>query len=129
MRIFLRKATTIGGVVSNIAYLRHVERARSELFARLGHPLDTMMEGGVFPVVVRSEIDYRSSARLGEELRVVASLTAIEKVRAVCTFELRAARAGAETRLVAEARQTVVMVRLPEGRPVRIPPEWLNLIG
>ncbi len=120
--------TDCGGVVSNIAYLRHVERARSELFAKLGFPLDTMMSGGVFPVVVRTEIDYRASARLGDEVRVVARLSAVERVRAVCSYELRAIRAGEAAKTVAEAKQTVVLVRLPEGRPVRIPPEWLNLI-
>lgn len=128
MRIFLRNATTIGGVVSNIAYLRHIERARSELFAKLGMPLDSMMSESIFPVVVRTEIDYRASARLGDEIRVTARLAAIEKIRMTCSYELRAKRAGEDAGIVSEAMQTVVLVRLPEGRPVRVPPEWLKLI-
>lgn len=121
--------TDCGGVVSNIAYLRHIERARSELFAKLGMPLDSMMSESVFPVVVRTEIDYRASARLGDEIRVTARLAAIEKVRMTCRYELRAKRAGEDAGIVSEAMQTVVLVRLPEGRPVRVPPEWLKLIG
>ena len=49
--------TDCGGVVSNIAYLRFVERARSVLFGKLGLPLDTMTESGLFPTVIRTEID------------------------------------------------------------------------
>lgn len=121
--------TDCGGVVSNIAYLRHIERARSELFARLGMPLETMMAEGVFPVVIRTEIDYRASARLGDRIVVAARLEAVEKVRMSCRYELRAVRAGEDAGIVSEAMQTVVLVRLPEGRPVRVPPEWLKLIG
>jgi len=120
--------TDCGGVVSNIAYLRFVEKARTALFAKLGMPASEMMATGLFPAVVRTEIDYRSPARLGDEIRVVASLVAVEKVRAVCEFRLVARAPGREPRTVAAASQTVALVQLPEGRPRRMPSEWLGLI-
>ena len=119
--------TDCGGVVSNIAYLRYVEKARTALFAALGMPASGMMETGLFPAVVRTEIDYRAPARLGEEIRVVASLVSVEKVRATCAFRLSATAPGGEARPVAAATQIVALVQLPEGRPRRMPPEWLRL--
>ena len=116
--------TDCGGVVSNIAYLRHVERARTALFSALGMAPAEMMTSGLFPVVVRSEIDYRSPARLGEEIRVSARLVAVEKVRAICEFRLSVNSPGGAPRSVASAKQVVALVQLPEGRPRRIPAEW-----
>jgi 4-hydroxybenzoyl-CoA thioesterase/acyl-CoA thioester hydrolase len=120
--------TDCGGVVSNIAYLRYVEKARTALFARLGMPSAEMMTTGLFPAVVRTEIDYRSPARLGDEIRVVARLMAVEKVRAICEFRLIASAPGGEPRPVAAASQVVALIQLPEGRPRRMPSEWLSLM-
>ncbi len=116
--------TDCGGVVSNIAYLRYVEKARTALFAALGMEPAAMMGTGLFPVVVRTEIDYRSPARLGDGIRVSARLASVEKARATCVFRLDATAPGAEPRHVAEAVQTVALVQMPEGRPQRMPPEW-----
>lgn len=120
--------TDCGGVVSNIAYLRYVEKARTSLFAGLGMPASEMMATGLFPAVLRTEIDYRSPARLGDEIRVVARLVAVEKVRAICEFRLTATAPGGEPRPIAAARQVVALVQLPEGRPRRMPSEWLRLM-
>ncbi|PAW65381.1 MAG: hypothetical protein B9S36_00195 [Verrucomicrobiia bacterium Tous-C2TDCM] len=120
--------TDCGGVVSNIAYLRYVEKARTALFAGLGMPASEMIATGLFPAVVRTEVDYHSPARLGDEIRVVASLVAVQKVRAVCEFRLMARAPGGEPRAVASASQIVALVQLPEGRPRRMPSEWLGLI-
>ena len=54
------------------------EKARTALFAGLGMPASEMMATGLFPAVVRTEIDYRSPARLGDEIRIVARLAAVE---------------------------------------------------
>ena len=56
--------TDCGGVVHNIAYLRMIETCRTRLAALLGMDLRSMSETQLFPVVVRTEIDYRRSARL-----------------------------------------------------------------
>lgn len=121
--------TDCGGVVSNIAYLRFVEKARTALFAGLGFPASQMMETNVFPAVVRTEIDYRSPARLGEEIRVSARLLSVEKVRAVCTFVLSVEGPDGRSRTIADALQVVVLVQMPEGRPRRMPSEWLAITG
>lgn len=120
--------TDCGGVVSNVAYLRYVEQARMALFADLGLEPSAMMSTSLFPVVVRSEIDYRAPARLGDEMRVNATLVEVGKVRATCEFQLQATAPGEAPRLVAQARQIIALVQLPESRPQRLPEAWRQLL-
>lgn len=118
--------TDCGGVVSNIAYLRYVEKARVALFTALGMDLLSMSETQLFPVVIRTEIDYRLPARLGHEVTVSARLSSVDKVRATCDFCLTVTGADAVSRLAAEAKQVITLVQMPEGRPRRIPSEWFT---
>jgi YbgC/YbaW family acyl-CoA thioester hydrolase len=121
--------TDCGGVVSNIAYLRYVEKARAALFGELGMDLLSMTETGLYPVVIRTEIDYRVPARLGHEVTVTARLAAVDKVRATCDFLLTIAGPDGTPKTMAEARQIVALVQMPEGRPKRIPSEWFIFTG
>jgi 4-hydroxybenzoyl-CoA thioesterase/acyl-CoA thioester hydrolase len=120
--------TDCGGVVSNIAYLRFVEKARTTLFDDLGMTLESMNESQLFPAVVRTEIDYRYPARLGDEVRVTAKLTSVEKVRATCEFTLDIPGAEDGLREVARACQIVALVQMPSGRPRRMPAEWRDFV-
>ncbi|MDF1752036.1 MAG: thioesterase family protein [Verrucomicrobiales bacterium] len=113
--------TDSGGVISNIAYLRYVEKARCRLFGSLGMELTSMTESGVYPTVVRTEIDYKQGGRLGDRLKVEAEIDSIEKLRIVCKF--RITREVDQT-ILSEAVQTIVLLKLPEGKPVRPPNEW-----
>ena len=54
--------TDCGGVVSNIAYLRFIETARTHLAEELGLAVVEMAQKETYPVVVRTEIDYRRAA-------------------------------------------------------------------
>jgi len=51
--------TDVGGVVHNLAYLRMIEFCRTKLAEQIGFNLREMAETQVYPVVVRTEIDYR----------------------------------------------------------------------
>src|SRR5471030_938935 len=73
--------TDAGGVVHNIAYLRMVEIARSQLAASLGWSLEEMHRTGLVPVVARTEIDYLKPARLGDHLIISAELDRMEQIR------------------------------------------------
>ncbi|MDF1741420.1 MAG: thioesterase family protein [Verrucomicrobiales bacterium] len=118
--------TDCGGVVSNIAYLRFVEKARAALFSGLGMGLAEMNESQLFPVVVRTEIDYIFPAKLGDEVVITASLANAGKVRAVCEFTLTVAGNDGASRVIANAKQTVALVQMPSGRPKRLPGEWVG---
>jgi len=113
--------TDCGGVVHNIAYLRMIETARTRLAAKLGMKLKEMAQTRLFPVVVRTEIDYRKPGVLGDELIIDGKLESIERARFWCAFEMRRASDGA---LLITCRQALALVQMPQGRPMRLPPEW-----
>jgi acyl-CoA thioester hydrolase len=114
--------TDAGGVVHNIAYLRMIEIARSQLAAALGWSLAQMGATGLVPVVARTEIDYLKPARLGDALLIRAELARMEKVRFYLTFQVLSAREPSV--LFARCTQTMVTVQLPGGRPQRVPAAW-----
>lgn len=113
--------TDCGGVVHNIAYLRMIETARTRLAAKMGMQLKEMAVTQLFPVVVRTEIDYRKPAVLGDELIIRGRLESIERVRFWCSFELR--RQTDEVLLIT-CRQSLALVQMPLGKPVRLPEDW-----
>jgi YbgC/YbaW family acyl-CoA thioester hydrolase len=115
--------TDCGGVVSNIAYLRFVETARTALTSKLGMSPQDMTESMLFPAVTRTEIDYRKPARLGDKLSVIAELESLGTVRIGCRFEICR---EADSAVLATCRQTLALVQLPRGRPQRIPESWLE---
>jgi acyl-CoA thioester hydrolase len=114
--------TDAGGVVHNIAYLRMVEIARSQLAASLGWTLEEMHRTGLVPVVARTEIDYLKPARLGDSLLVSAEVVRIEKIRSFFKFEITSAKQPDLTFI--RCTQTMVPVQLPGGRPQRVPAAW-----
>ncbi|HUF61465.1 MAG TPA: thioesterase family protein [Verrucomicrobiales bacterium] len=113
--------TDCGGVAHNLAYLRFVEAARTELLERMGFPVLEMTETQCFPVIVRAEIAYRKAARLGEELRVESELVEMDRVRFVCGFAVKGRTNG---ELMAEGRHVLVWVQLPQGKAVPVPDAW-----
>lgn len=112
--------TDVGGVVHNLAYLRMIEFCRTKLAEQIGFNLREMAETQVYPVVVRTEIDYRRPGRLGEVLVTRGRLEEWGKARFWCAFELR--RSEDQTVLVT-CRQQLAVVRMPAGKPLRLPAE------
>jgi YbgC/YbaW family acyl-CoA thioester hydrolase len=113
--------TDCGGVVHNIAYLRFIEIARTLLAEELGLGLSDMAENRKYPVVVRTEIDYRKGAKLGDTLLVEGWLDQLERVRFWCAFRIVRTRDEA---LIAECRQMLALVEMPAAKLLRLPEEW-----
>lgn len=113
--------TDCGAVVHNLAYLRMIETCRTRLAALMGMDLRTMSETQVFPVVIRTEIDYQKPAKLGDWITIRGRLDEISRARFWCAFEM--VRESDGTVLVA-ARQALALVEMPVGKPLRLPPEW-----
>ena len=78
--------TDCGAVVHNIAYLRFIEIARTFLAEQLGLHLAEMAETQRYPVVVRTEIDYKRAAKLADKLMIEGWLDEVERVRFWCAF-------------------------------------------
>jgi YbgC/YbaW family acyl-CoA thioester hydrolase len=113
--------TDCGGVVHNIAYLRFIEIARTLLAEKLGLALAEMAETQRYPVVVRTEIDYRSGAKLADRLVIEGWLDQLERVRFWCAFRIVRPK---DNTLIAECRQMLALVQMPEAKVLRVPDEW-----
>lgn len=114
--------TDAGGRVHNLAYLRMVELARSELAEHLGWPLKEMMPPAtVCPVVYHTEADYLKPAMLGDTLEIEGKITSIERVRMHMEFIVH--RKG-ESDVLCRVRQVLVSVDLQTGRPRPSPEDW-----
>ena len=113
--------TDCGGVVHNLAYLRMIETCRTRLAAQMGMDLRTMSETQVFPVVTRTEIDYKRPARLGDWLLIRGRLGELTRARFWCDFEMIREVDGVA---LVSARQALALVTMPAGKPQRLPAEW-----
>jgi YbgC/YbaW family acyl-CoA thioester hydrolase len=113
--------TDCGGVVSNIAYLRFIEVARTLLAEELGLALTEMAETQKYPVVVRTEIDYRRAAKLGDQLVIEGWLDRVERVRFWCAFQITRPK---DSTLIAQCRQMLALIEMPEGKLLRLPAHW-----
>jgi YbgC/YbaW family acyl-CoA thioester hydrolase len=113
--------TDCGGVVSNIAYLRFIEIARTLLAEELGLALVEMAETQRYPVVVHTEIDYRRAAKLGDRLVIEGWLDRVERVRFWCAFRIVRPK---DNVLIAECRQSLALIEMPAGTLLHLPESW-----
>ena len=113
--------TDCAAVVHNIAYLRFIEVARTLLAEELGLGLAAMAETQKYPVVVRTEIDYRRAAKLGDKLVVEGWLDRLERVRFWCAFKIIR---PADEALIAECQQMLAIIQMPDAKLLRVPDDW-----
>jgi acyl-CoA thioester hydrolase len=115
--------TDAAGVVNNIAYLRFIETARTLLALKMGMSFQEIARTGIHPVVVRTEIDYKKAALLGDILRINGGIAESTGVRFWVNFEITRRSDG--QRLVT-CRQSLALLQMPGGRPVRLPAGFPN---
>jgi len=113
--------TDCGGVVSNIAYLRFVEIARTHLAEELGLALVELAQNQRYPVVVRTEINYRRAAMLGDRLVIEGWLDCVERARFWCAFRITRPE---DNTLIAECRQMLALIEMPTAKLLRLPEHW-----
>ena len=115
--------TDCAAVVHNLAYLRIIETARTLLAEQLGLGLSDMAAKGVYPVLLRTEADYRRPAKLGDKLRIRGRLDRVERVRFWCSFEVIR---PTDSVLMVTCRQSLALIRMPDAKPLRLPEEWAD---
>lgn len=113
--------TDCGGVVSNIAYLRFIEIARTLLAEELGLPLAEMAKTQRYPVVVRTEIDYRRAAKLGDRLVIDGWLDQLQRARFWCAFQITR---PADEVVIANCRQMLALIEMPAAKLLPLPGAW-----
>ncbi|MDW8479073.1 MAG: tol-pal system-associated acyl-CoA thioesterase [Xanthomonadales bacterium] len=106
-----------GGVVYHAAYLRFLERGRTELLRALGiGQRELAAREGIVFAIRRVALDYLRPARLDDRLEVLTRL--IRLGRASCRFAQRIEREGAP---VAEAVVDAACLRADDFRPTPLP--------
>ena len=118
--------TDAAGVVHNIAYLRYIEENRTLLGIELGLDYKEMSKENKYGAVVRTEIDYKSPALLGDNIIVRGWLSEMTKVRFWCHFEIKRIE---DQKILVECRQQLTLVKMPEGKPLRVPDHWENFVN
>ena len=115
--------TDCAAVVHNIAYLRFIEEARTIMAEQMGMPLRGMVETGLYPVVLRTEIDYHAPGKVGDRLLVRGGVNDQSRVRFRVEFEIVRPEDG---QLLATCRQTLALIRMPGAKAERLPAEWFK---
>ena len=118
--------TDCAAVVHNLAYLRIIETARTMLAEQLGLGLSEMAAKGVYPVLLRTEADYRRPAKLGDKLLIRGRLERVERARFWCAFEVIRPVDGI---LMVTCRQSLALIRMPSAKPLRLPEDWADRYG
>ncbi|MEP6936973.1 MAG: thioesterase family protein [Chthoniobacterales bacterium] len=113
--------TDCAAVVHNLAYLRFIEIARTLLAEDLGLLLVEMAETKRYPVVVRTEIDYRRPAKLADRLVIEGWLDRLERVRFWCRFQIVR---PADEAIIADCLQILALIEMPGAKLLRLPESW-----
>lgn len=113
--------TDFSGVVYHARYLHFMERARSDMLARLGIDQGSAHEAGEGAYAVTEiAIKYRRPAHFDDALLVTSRAVAVRA--ASCDIHQTVSRDG-ET--LVEAQVTAAFVA-PDGRPRRQPRPWVE---
>ena len=117
IRVYIED-TDAGGIVYYVNYLKFIERSRTELLRSLGYDRAAIPGNGLLLVVKKAEVDYRSPARLDDNLIATAALHKIARTYVVFAQEVRRGEV-----ILCAARITVACVSEgPEGmRPAALP--------
>jgi acyl-CoA thioester hydrolase len=105
------------GYLHHSIYLQYFEMGRVEALRAHGHSYADLEKQGVFFVVAKAEIKYKSPARFDDELTLTTKIVRQTHVRIDHAYELRKG-----TTLVCEATTTIAcvdkqgsLVMIPEG--------------
>lgn len=112
------------GHVSNIVYIRWLEDLRLAWLDAYA-PLSEMMEDGIGPVLLRTEIDYLRPIRLlNRPIQASLWVASFDKLRATMKAEFRY-----NDQVMARAVQVGMFFKVESGRPVRVPQQILDQIN
>ncbi len=68
-------------IVNNSVYMNYLEHARHEFLKSIDIDFAALAEAGINLVVVRAELDYKSSLKSGDHFTVSVSLEKVSKLR------------------------------------------------
>lgn len=112
------------GVVNNAVYVHLMEDARVYALSRLGLEYKGMEEKGFAGPVLSLSVEYKSSARFGDEMEIAVTFERYTGARLFLSYKMTEKGTG---RLYATAQSEHCFVNLKTGAPVLIRgvfPEW-----
>lgn len=124
IRIYLED-TDAGGIVYHAAYLRMMERARTELLRRAGFQQSKTFEQDLSFVLHSMNLRFHAPAKLDDEVLVSCALT--EAHAASFTFAQEVVDAATQQRRCS-AEAVVACISLNQKRPRRIPSNLLEFL-
>ena len=110
------------GHVNNVCYLRYFENAR------VGHMYSILGDwdfGSVGLILAHAEIDYKSTAKLRDELTVNLSVSSIGNTSWVYEYEILNEK---ENRVVATGKTVQVSYDYKTRKPIPIPAEFKKML-
>ena len=109
--------------VSNIVYIQWMEIGRCLMLDAIGLSVSKIAEQGFGPVLVETQICYKTQLRLGDTVRAEVWLSELSSASAWLEFRFY----NGEGALAATGRQRGLFLHLATGRPRRITPEERTL--
>ena len=107
------------GHVNNIVYIQWMEIGRTKLLAAIGLPTHQIFNQGFVPVLVQTNITYKSPLYLGDRVQVEMWLSELRNASAVMQFRF----ANAQGILTAKGWQKGLFADRETLRPKRLRPE------
>lgn len=112
------------GIVHHSNYIRYFECARNNMMREFGYPIEKCEEDGVTIPIVSVECRYKYPARMGDDLRVVATIDTLPMAK----LRIGQAVYNQEATLCVEGEVVLGFLNKATGRPTRCPEKLLEAI-
>ena len=112
------------GIVHHSNYIRYFECARNGMMADAGYPIERCEEEGVTIPIVSVECKYKYPARMGDVLKVTASIEAAPMAKLVVKQSVYNQRGE----LCATGQVMLGFLNKETGRPTRCPEPLYKII-
>ncbi len=111
--------------VSNIEYVRWLDRAAELHSDAAGYTRMQLLEEGVMWFVARHEIDYLQESHLGDQLAILTWVRDVKRVKAWRDYVIVRI---SDFSVVCRANTLWVLVDLDDRRPLRLPEEMIRAL-
>jgi acyl-CoA thioester hydrolase len=117
--------------VSNVEYLRWLDRAAELHMDSMGWTREALLETGRMWFVARHEIDYLAEAHAGDELHLATWVRDLRRAKSwrETVIWRGAADSDDEPCMVCSASTLWVLVDLQTRRPCRVPPDMAEVLS
>ncbi|MBU0745130.1 MAG: acyl-CoA thioesterase [Gammaproteobacteria bacterium] len=113
------------GIVNNANYFNYLAQARCNHLKFLGIDIVAMHDSGFDMVLIRTEMDFKSSLKDGDGFIVTSKLEAMSRVRLACVQQIFR---KSDQKVMVEAKTIVVCIAKATGKPI-VPDELKSIFS